>query len=247
MGSSCRNPLGVEAPLRSPRQVGAVALLQHLISYFAEVIPIADPVLPVLARELPRGRAWRYELKLDGFRGMLYVDRGAASIRSKTKRPMPRFDELAARVAAELRAAEAILDGEIVVMGKRGPEFNALLFHRGVPQFAAFDLVWLNGCDIRAWAYEKRKAALRHLVRGKTWLSCVDSHAEAELFDIVSGLDLEGVVAKRRDEPYAPQTRWIKVKNRNYSQAVGRWRFFTGGRVPRRPCLTTATAPNPRR
>lgn len=193
-------------------------------------LPIADPVLPLLSRELPRGRDWRYELKLDGFRGMLYVDRGAASFRSKTKRPMPRFDALAARVAAELRAADAIVDGEIVVMGRRGPEFNALLFHRGVPQFAAFDLVWLNGCDVRAWPYERRKAALKRLARGRTWISFVESHTDAELFDVVSGLDLEGVVAKRRDEPYAPATRWIKVKNRNYSQAVGRWRFFEGRR-----------------
>ena len=194
------------------------------------MIPIADPVLPVLSRELPRGRDWRYELKLDGFRGMLYVDRGAASFRSKTKRPMPRFDELAAGVAAELRAADAIVDGEIVVMGRRGPEFNALLFHRGVPQFAAFDLVWLNGSDVRRWPYERRKATLKRLVRGRTWISFVESHSDAELFDVVSGLDLEGVVAKRRDEPYAPATRWIKVKNRNYSQAVGRWRFFEGRR-----------------
>ena len=189
-------------------------------------LPIADPVLPMLSRELPRGRAWRYELKLDGFRGMLYVDHGEARFRSKTKRPMPRFDGLAARVAAELRAADAILDGEIVVMGQRGPEFNALLFHRGVPQFAAFDLVWLNGFDVRRWPYERRKAALQRLVRGRTWVSFVESHSEAELFDVVAGLDLEGVVAKRRDEPYAPATRWIKVKNRNYSQAIGRWRFF---------------------
>jgi len=190
------------------------------------VIPIAEPVLPVLSRELPLGRAWRYELKLDGFRGMLYLDRGTASFRSKTKRPMPRFADLADRIAGELDVAEAILDGEIVVMGKRGPEFNALLFNRGVPQFAAFDLVWLNGCDIRSWAYDKRKAALKRLVRRSTWASFVESQSEAELFDVVSGLDLEGIVAKRRDEPYSPDTRWVKVKNRNYSQAIGRWRFF---------------------
>lgn len=190
------------------------------------VIPIAEPLLPVLSRELPRGRSWRYELKMDGFRGMLYLERGAASFRSKTKRPMPRFDDLATRVAAELDAADAILDGEIVVMGKRGPEFNALLFNRGVPQFAAFDLVWLDGRDIRAWPYEKRKAALQRLVRRCTWVSFIESHSEAELFDVVSGLDLEGVVAKRSDEPYAPATRWVKVKNRNYTQAVERWRFF---------------------
>ena len=117
-------------------------------------------------------------------------------------------------------------------MGKRGPELNALLFNRGVPQFAAFDLVWLAGRDLRASPYEKRKAALQRLVRRRTWVSFIESHAEAELFDVVTGLDLEGVVVKRRDDPYAPQTRWVKVKNRNYSQAAGRWRFFE--RQPRR-------------
>jgi bifunctional non-homologous end joining protein LigD len=190
------------------------------------VIPLPDPILPVLSTELPRGRAWRYELKVDGFRGMLYVERGAASFRSKTKRPMPRFAALAARVAAELDVREAILDGEIVVMGARGPEFNALLFNRGTPQFAAFDVVWLDGRDLRTWPQEKRKAALQRLVRGCTWVSAIESHTDAELFDVVSELDLEGVVAKRRDEAYASSTRWIKVKNRHYSQAVGRWRFF---------------------
>jgi bifunctional non-homologous end joining protein LigD len=199
------------------------------------VIPIAEPVLPQLSRELPLGRVWRYELKLDGFRGMLYVDRGTAGFRSKTKRPMPRFDDLAARVAAELDVRDAVLDGEIVVMGARGPEFNALLFNRGVPQFAAFDLVWLDGRDLRFWPQEKRKAALQRLVHGCTWISLIESHSDAQLFEIVSELDLEGVVAKRRDEAYTPTTRWIKVKNRNYSQAIGRWRFFEGRRRPVRP------------
>lgn len=193
---------------------------------FLGVIPLAEPLLPVLSRELPRGRAWRYELKLDGFRGMLYVDGGAARFRSKTMRPMPRFDELAARVAAELDVAEAILDGEIVVMGARGPEFNALLFNRGVPQFAAFDLVWYAGRDLRAWPYAKRKIALQRLVGGCTWVSLIESSTDAELFEVVATLDLEGVVAKRSDEPYTPATRWVKVKNRNYSQGIGRWRFF---------------------
>jgi bifunctional non-homologous end joining protein LigD len=199
------------------------------------VIPIADPVLPQLSRELPLGRVWRYELKLDGFRGMLYADRGTAGFRSKTKRPMPRFDGLAARIAAELGARDAVLDGEIVVMGARGPEFNALLFNRGVPQFAAFDLVWLDGRDLRFWPQEKRKAALQRLVHGCTWVSLIESHSDAQLFEVVSELDLEGVVAKRRDEAYTPKTRWIKVKNRQYSQAIGRWRFFEGRRRPVRP------------
>jgi ATP-dependent DNA ligase len=75
---------------------------------------------------------------------------------------------------------------------------------------------------------------LQRLVRRRSWVSFIESHTESELFDVVTGLDLEGIVAKRRDDPYAPQTRWVKVKNRNYSQAVGRWRFFERRRVTRK-------------
>src|SRR5262245_28944174 len=126
-------------------------------------LPLVPPILPALSRELPRGADWRYELKLDGFRGTLYVEEKRAWFRSKTGRLMRRFDELAGRVAGELGARSAIVDGEIVVMGERGPDFYALMFHRGVPQFAAFDLLWRDGRDLRAQTYAARKAALRRL------------------------------------------------------------------------------------
>lgn len=191
-------------------------------------LPLIEPVTPLLARDLPGGEAWCYELKLDGFRGTLYVDGAAAVFRSKRQRPMQRFASLAERVAAELPARDAIVDGEIVVMGERGPNFNALMFNRGVPQFAAFDLLWLDGRDLRGLPYAQRKAALRRLVRRRTWVSFVDSHAQAALFDVVTSMDLEGIVAKRRHDPYSAHTRWVKVKNRHYSQAIGRWKLFAG-------------------
>jgi bifunctional non-homologous end joining protein LigD len=193
----------------------------------ASTLPLIDPIRPVLARELPRGRAWCYELKLDGFRGTLYIHRGAAELRSKTQRPMGRFADLAGRVARELKVADAILDGEIVVMDADGPRFDALMFHRGVPQFAAFDLLWLDGRDLRALPYGERKASLRRLIRRQPWVSFVESHAKATLFEAAARMDLEGIVAKRRHDPYAPATRWVKVKNPSYSQNVGRWELFS--------------------
>ena len=190
-------------------------------------LPLVDPILPRLSRDLPRGAGWRYELKLDGFRGMLYVEEKRAWFRSKKGHVMRRFDELARRVANELGARSAIVDGEIVVMGERGPDFYALMFHRGAPQFAAFDLLWLDGSDLRGHAYTARKCALRGRIgRRAQSLSYVDSHAEAELFEAAQRMDLEGVVAKRRDEPYAPATTWIKVKSSGYSQTIGRWELF---------------------
>src|SRR5438045_119171 len=137
-------------------------------------LPLIDPIHPVLCDHVPGGRGWCYELKLDGFRGTLYAQGAAAEFRSKRQRPMPRFAELAARVAAELRVREAILDGEIVVMGERGPRFDALLFRRGVPQFAAFDLLWLDGRDLRPLPHVERKSVLRRLVRRRKWVSLVE-------------------------------------------------------------------------
>jgi ATP-dependent DNA ligase len=190
-------------------------------------LPLVDPILPVLSRDLPRGAGWRYELKLDGFRGTLYVEEKRAWFRSKKGHLMRRFDDLARRVAGELGARSAIVDGEIVVMNERGPDFYALMFHRGIPQFAAFDLLWLDGRDLRGRAYTARKAALRERIgRRARSLSYVESHADAALFEAAQRMDLEGVVAKRRDEPYAADTTWIKVKSSGYSQSIGRRELF---------------------
>jgi ATP-dependent DNA ligase len=112
-------------------------------------------------------------------------------------------------------------------MSARGPDFYALMFHLGAPQLAAFDLLWLDGRDLRAQAYTARKAALRKLInRGARHVSYVESHCQAALFDAAQRMDLEGVVAKRCDEPYAPDTTWIKVKSHGYSQVPGRWELF---------------------
>jgi len=195
-------------------------------------LPLVDPILPLLSRDLPRGKEWRYELKLDGFRGTLYVEKSKAWFRSKTGRVMQRFDDLARRVAGELDARSAIIDGEIVIMGERGPDFYALMFHRGAPQFAAFDLLWRDGRDLRERAYAARKAALRKLVdwRARS-ASYVESHEEAALFEAAQQMDLEGVVAKHRCDAYAPGTRWIKVKCRGYSQMAGRHELFHRSRT----------------
>jgi bifunctional non-homologous end joining protein LigD len=194
-------------------------------------LPVVAPILPSLSRDLPKGADWRYELKLDGFRGTLYVEKNDAWFRSKTSRVMRRFGDLARRAAGELAVRSAIVDGEIVVMGERGPDFFALMFGRGVPQFTAFDLLWLNGRDLRGRAYTLRKAALRRLLDPRAaYVSYVEAHAEAALFDAAQRMDLEGVVAKHRRDPYAPASRWIKVKCRGYSQAEGRRELFHGAR-----------------
>ncbi len=87
------------------------------------MLPRIEPILPVLARDVPRGRAWTYELKLDGFRGTLYIEAGRGRFLSKTKKPLTRFDDLANALARAVAVKDAIFDGEIIVMGNVGPDF----------------------------------------------------------------------------------------------------------------------------
>jgi ATP-dependent DNA ligase len=60
------------------------------------VLPKIEPILPVLSNTVPTGKEWLYQPKLDGFRGVFFLESGAAFFMSKTKKPMPRFRELAA-------------------------------------------------------------------------------------------------------------------------------------------------------
>lgn len=188
-------------------------------------LPHIDPIRPVLARELPRGREWTYELKLDGFRGTLYLERGSGKFLSKNVHHLRRFDSLAAGIARAFPDRDAILDGEVIVMGKVGPDFNSLMFSRGRPEYAAFDLLWLDGRDLRDLPLWRRKRMLEKLVRD-TPIGYVEPTTDPALFEAAVEMDLEGIVAKRRADPYAPQTQWIKIKHRGYTQVEGRWELF---------------------
>jgi bifunctional non-homologous end joining protein LigD len=193
---------------------------------FAVSLPrVVEPILPILSRQVPVGGEWTYELKLDGFRGTLYLDRGTGRFLSKNKRPLRRFHELAMGIARAMPKVEAIFDGEVVVMGEAGPQFYKLLFGRGVPQYAAFDLLWLGGQDLRPLPLAKRRRALAKLVKN-TPVGLVESTADPRLFDVTVEMDLEGIVAKRRADPYGPDTRWVKIKHRGYSQMERRWEYF---------------------
>ena len=188
-------------------------------------LPLIEPIRPVKRTAVPVGKDWLYELKLDGFRGVLSIENGSGSFTSKTSKPMPRFRELAAALARVLPVKSAILDGEIVVMSGRGPDFNALFFRRGQPAYAAFDLLYLDGRDLRELPLWRRKRMLRKLVT-KTAVAYVEDVEDPALYAAASARDLEGIVAKRRGDPYSSATEWVKVKHPGYTQMQGRWELF---------------------
>ena len=75
----------------------------------------------------------------------------------------------------------------------------------------------------------ERKRRLARIIPAQTGIVCstlrIDEHGQ-ELFEAVCGLDLEGIVAKRKADPYTARTRWLKIKNPSYSQAEGRRELF---------------------
>jgi hypothetical protein len=125
-----------------------------------------------------------------------------------------------------------VLDGEIVCLDKNGkPQFRDLLFRRGERHFYAFDLLRCEGEDLRYLPLADRKLRLRSVVpqRGERLLYCDHVEQDGEgLFRLACEQDLEGIVAKNRFAPYLTdrKTTWIKIRNREYSQWIGREELF---------------------
>jgi bifunctional non-homologous end joining protein LigD len=83
-------------------------------------LPTIESIVPVLGSPPLNDRAWLYEPKFDGFRGVLYISGRECYIRSKRGKVLSRFADLALRVGAELHARDAILDGEVVALDDEG-------------------------------------------------------------------------------------------------------------------------------
>jgi hypothetical protein len=93
---------------------------------------------------------WIFEPKLDGFRAIAYIEDGVCQLVSRNRNAFKTFAPLAEATGQELAPHAAILDGEIVRLGPDGrPLFYELMRRRGPFCFYAFDLVWLDGSDLR--------------------------------------------------------------------------------------------------
>jgi bifunctional non-homologous end joining protein LigD len=173
---------------------------------------------------------WLFEPKYDGFRGLLYAWKGICEIRSRRDFRFDRFGDLCHRVAGVLGAREVILDGEIVSLNRQGkPMLRDLIRGQGFLAFAAFDLLWLDGDDLRTLPLAERKRLLTGLLPVDTGplykILTLEEHGRA-LFGAIKKMDLEGIVAKRKTDPYGASTTWFKITNPGRSQAEGRMDVF---------------------
>ena len=107
-----------------------------------------------------------YELKVDGFRALAHTEAGKGELISRNGNTFRGFADLATWIAEHLKVESAVLDGEIACVDDAGrPCFRDLLFRRRQCVFIAFDLLYLNGKDLRTLPLIERKATLKKLLR----------------------------------------------------------------------------------
>jgi bifunctional non-homologous end joining protein LigD len=203
----------------------------------ARAAPLPDFVAPQLATLVtapPPGDAWLHEMKFDGYRIVCRLAGRRATLWSRNARDWTaRFPEIAA-AAACLPVREALLDGEIAVLLPNGTtSFQALQNalsgdEQGRLVYFLFDLLHLDGQDLAGATLETRKAALEKLVPARDGPLRYSSHVVGQgeaFFKRACRLSLEGIVSKRRDQPYEPGRghSWLKVK------CVREQEFVVGG------------------
>ncbi|MDP2400928.1 MAG: DNA polymerase ligase N-terminal domain-containing protein, partial [Actinomycetota bacterium] len=191
-------------------------------------IPADEPFqLATLAEEVPVGEQWLHEVKYDGYRLRVIKDHGRVSVRTRNGLDWTgRFPGVAA-AAADLPVSSAVLDGEAVVFSDDGlSDFGALqhsLSHSdsaGV-RYVAFDLLYLDGHDLRGLPLRQRKELLDGLLgseRGpRAATLMLAEHYDGsgpEFWRQACALSLEGVISKRAERPYigGRSRDWIKIK-----------------------------------
>jgi ATP-dependent DNA ligase len=145
-----------------------------------------------------------FELKTDGFRALAHIAAGEGELISRNGNTFRGFADLAAWIAEHLRVESAVLDGEIACVDDVGRQFRDLLFRRRQCVFIAFDLLYLNGKDLRTLALIERKAMLKKLLRRKRSRIVYLDHVESDgrlLFQQIVKMDLAGIACKRTDSP----------------------------------------------
>jgi bifunctional non-homologous end joining protein LigD len=218
--------LSPESPL-SPRSVAR---------YVVEVsrVQFIPPALLRLRPSPPTGEGWQSELKFDGYRVQLHKAGLSSTMYGKNGGDFTRrFPRIAAAVLG-LPTRSCVIDGELIAAGRHGqPDFVALLHGRHAATCVyCFDLLEVNGNDLREQALVQRRARLQALLaRAKCdLLRFSEAFPDADaLLAECSRRGLEGIVCKRKDAPYRSGTRsgWVKVKTLEW-RADNRWRgeFF---------------------
>ena len=205
----------------------------------ARMPEVIHPMLATLVDEPFSNPEWIFETKWDGFRAICFIKDGAARLVSRNQLDMThQYPELAG-IGKQIKAKEAILDGEIVALDHDGmPRFQLLqprvgrkkksdieaLLGKAKIVFYVFDLLYVDGYDLTSCPVVERKAALEKLLRPSSAIKFSEHIAEdgEAFFEQIEKFHLEGMMAKRAASPYVQRrsSDWLKVKTVQRSEVV---------------------------
>lgn len=215
----------------------------------AKAAPFPAFVKPLLCKSAvqpPTGDEWLYEMKYDGYRLQVAVADGAAVVRTRKGLDWTGRFPTIADAAGRLRVRSAVLDGEAVVLDSKGvADFPALVQalmdgNSASVVYMAFDLLELNGRDLRGKPLRERRELLESVLKKSGAKSVVRLAAAvesdpAEVLAAITEAGGEGLIAKRATAPYVSgrSSAWIKVKvkRRDDATVVGWYPSDRGGRT----------------
>jgi bifunctional non-homologous end joining protein LigD len=178
-----------------------------------------EPALASSVERVPSGERWIHEIKFDGYRVQLHLANAAVTIYTRRGHDWTQRFKKVANDAWHIKADSAIIDGEVVVPAADGTtDFSVLQNElRGRSSkivLVAFDLLYLNGRDIRSLPLIQRKAELKRLISGTEVQFSESFELEGrEMFAHACKVGLEGVVSKVRDSIYTSgrNNNWVKT------------------------------------
>ncbi|HEV7622389.1 MAG TPA: DNA ligase D, partial [Flavisolibacter sp.] len=172
---------------------------------------------------------WQFELKLDGYRTIAYLNSGKVELESRNNNS---FNQKFSSIYNALNdwKINAVVDGEIVVLDKEGvPNFNSIQqwdkLQQGSLIYYVFDLLWLDGINIMEEPLHLRREILKQIVpeNGVIRFSDHIDDAGVDFFNVVKQNNLEGIIAKNKNSIYIPDSRtrtWLKIKAEQRHEAI---------------------------
>jgi ATP-dependent DNA ligase len=213
--------------------------------------PIEPPIEPMLAElqdEIPTGPEWLYEPKWDGFRAIVFRDGDAFHLGSRKGQPLQRYFPELLELFKTALPDRCVLDGEIIIPGPKGLDFDALLqrIHPAASRinrlaqetpasFVAFDLLAVGDEDLRQKPLSERRRRLEQVVKSSLRVAITpqtrDRDEASRWFVDFEGAGLDGVIAKPETIPYVPGERvMVKIKHeRTCDCVVGGYRMHKDG------------------
>lgn len=187
------------------------------------------PMLATLVDEPFTDSEWQFELKLDGYRTLAYLKNGQVDLKSRKNNSFNKQFDTIQNALTEWNI-NAVIDGEVVVLNDEGkPDFNKIQLwdtqREGHLVYYVFDLLWIDGLDIMNEPLYLRREILKQIMPESGIIRYSDHIDDIgnEFFEIAKKNSLEGIIAKKKNSVYIPDSRaktWLKIKVEERHEAV---------------------------